>query len=347
MQTEKTEGGLTRVLTCVSITGSSQYQANIFVAGRMCSIKTNSQQILEVVSAFFRNPVAVTMQGHPTASMHFLVKDHAGKTSSHFVPDDFSPHFRGFGQFVFATYGQQGWVAFNLLTREVIGIFSPALEKNKEVWIRVILPVLTGMMSAALGIVALHSACVVYQGKGVLITGDSGAGKSTLAVALAQRGLELLSDEWTYLSSNDGQTHAWGLPVPVKLLTDTTKFFPELHAVQSIRSLNGEIAFEICPEQVFNISRALHCTPMCLIFLERSKNLSCLFTPANRNEVFHHFADGLEELPKPIAHLRGPQLEILRSICQSKLFRLSYSGTPNVVAQKISDFCKLFQRETT
>lgn len=281
------------------------------------------------------------------ASLHLWVKDHAEMIYSHFTCDDFSPHFRGFGQFVFATYGQHGRMAFNLLAREVVGIFSPALEKNREAWTRVVLPVFTGMMGAALGIVALHSACVVDQGKGILITGDSGAGKSTLAVALAQCGLEFLSDEWTYLSSNNGQTHAWGLPVPVKLLTDTTRFLPELHAIQSVRSLNGEIAYEVCPEQVFNISRALHCTPMYLIFLERSTDLPCHFRPANKDEMFHYFAEGLEELPEPVAHFRGPQLETLRSICELKLFRLSYNGAPNVMAKKIIDFCKAFPQETT
>lgn len=45
------------------------------------------------------------------------------------------------------------------------------------------------------GYLVLHGACMVIDGKGILLTGRSGVGKSTLAAALNRRGHPLLTDD--------------------------------------------------------------------------------------------------------------------------------------------------------
>lgn len=50
----------------------------------------------------------------------------------------------------------------------------------------------------------LHASCVAVDGRGLLILGPSGSGKSTLALALIALGADLVADDQTALSVEDG-----------------------------------------------------------------------------------------------------------------------------------------------
>jgi hypothetical protein len=61
---------------------------------------------------------------------------------------------------------------------------------------------------ATAGVVLLHSACVVMDGRAWLMAGESGSGKSTLALHALQLGAAYFSDE---LTAFDG-ARVWGIP---------------------------------------------------------------------------------------------------------------------------------------
>ena len=50
----------------------------------------------------------------------------------------------------------------------------------------------------------MHASCVAVSGRGVLILGPSGSGKSALALQLMALGAELVADDQTELSVEDG-----------------------------------------------------------------------------------------------------------------------------------------------
>jgi serine kinase of HPr protein (carbohydrate metabolism regulator) len=54
----------------------------------------------------------------------------------------------------------------------------------------------------------VHASCVAIHGEGVLLSGTSGSGKSDLALRLIDRGAQLVSDDYTALSTHDGALHA-------------------------------------------------------------------------------------------------------------------------------------------
>lgn len=65
------------------------------------------------------------------------------------------------------------------------------------------------------GVLPLHASALLYDGKGVLITGWSKAGKTETLLAFAANGAEYIGDEWIYLSA-DGQ-RMYGIPEPTRI----------------------------------------------------------------------------------------------------------------------------------
>ncbi len=65
------------------------------------------------------------------------------------------------------------------------------------------------------GILPLHASALLYNGKGILITGWSKGGKTETLLALAANGAKYIGDEWIYLSA-DGQ-RMYGIPEPTRI----------------------------------------------------------------------------------------------------------------------------------
>src|SRR5215212_8671074 len=65
------------------------------------------------------------------------------------------------------------------------------------------------------GILPLHASALLYNGKGVLITGWSKGGKTETLLAFIANGAKYIGDEWIYLST-DGQ-HMYGIPEPTRI----------------------------------------------------------------------------------------------------------------------------------
>ena len=89
---------------------------------------------------------------------------------------------------------------------------------------RIVMAVIDGM--AQRGVLGIHAAAVVVDGRAVVLAGRSGAGKSTLTLALLRAGAHLLTDELT-LIDRDGSTV---LPYPRALHVSptTVELLPEL-----------------------------------------------------------------------------------------------------------------------
>ena len=71
-----------------------------------------------------------------------------------------------------------------------------------------------GLMVAPYDTVAIHSSCIVYQGKAVLFLGESGTGKSTHTRLWQEHieGTTLLNDDSPFLRVEEGKVWAYGSP---------------------------------------------------------------------------------------------------------------------------------------
>jgi hypothetical protein len=96
--------------------------------------------------------------------------------------------------------------AFDLRTRRGHLAFAPnpfALDT--------LLRIVHSLLLAPAGGLLLHASGGIHKGRGVLFSGVSGAGKTTIA-RLAPRGVQLLTDEISYLRREDSGFRVFGTP---------------------------------------------------------------------------------------------------------------------------------------
>lgn len=301
------------------------------VLGLKCAVWANSREILEAARRSFLQ--IIDPQANFDVSMHLSVDPRASGG-----PPWPRPHFRGLSHLVYMGLDRECSLLLDLRRRRAIGRFPPAMVRDTDYWQRVIFPNALGLMSEALGLTALHCACLERDGTGLLLSGGSGAGKSTLALALARSGFAFLSDDWTYFSGAGALLQAWGLASPVKLLPDATRHFAELNSIEPAVSPNGELAYEVDPEAVFGVKRALTCEPRRLVFLARRESAGFTMTKMAPPEAATRLEADLEDLPAEFSAVRETQSATIMELVGRECWLLSHGESPGDVAQILSRF---------
>jgi hypothetical protein len=307
---------------------SAQYLA----AGSVWRVSCSSREILQVMGEAFQplDPGS----SHVDLDVTFRVDPALCE-----APPWPQPYFRGLEHIVYAAYGPGSSMLIDLLTPRVIGLFSPAMAEDSSYWRRVLLPVLLGVVGHAISVTPLHCGCLVKNGHGLLLAGASGVGKSTLALRLSLNGFAYLSDDCTYFSRSGSRLHAWGLPVPMKLLPDCVKHFPQLSAMEAVPSLNGEVAIHLDPETI-GVSRSPSCEPRWLVFIERTDKSGIALNQITSEEAASRFISGLETLPPCISGQRDHQLATINAVVDRECWVLRHGVTPAAVADRLQEFCE-------
>jgi hypothetical protein len=303
----------------------------ILFAGRPILLRTNAPRIAAYVSDCFPAVDDVDRSAACAAEVTIVVQD------KHPVQGNASPWFRGRGEFAVARFTPSDTLWFNLRTRVVFGSFSTAMAADRERWRRHIFPTLIGILAATIDIAPVHAACLSRNHRGFLLAGPSGIGKSTLSVSLSQRGYAFLSDDWTCLTSNETDVDAWSLPMPIKLLPDASRFFPELQKYQVGVSLNGEMAYEVSPEHGLGLLQQKRCTIACVVLLKRIAQRGCFISEIDEEEAIEHLVRELEPLEGHLATCYERQISIIRRLKGAACFQVCFNDSPHVVAEALDD----------
>lgn len=308
------------------------FTAQFLAAGSVWQVSSNSPEIFEVMGEAFQ---PLDRSGSPVdLDIAFRVDPSLGE-----APPWPQPYFRGLEHMVYAAYGPGTSMLVDLQTPRVIGLFSKAMAQDSNYWRRVLLPVLLGIVGHAISVTPLHCGCLVKNGCGLLLAGDSGVGKSTLTLCLSLKGFAYLSDDCTYFSRSDSHLRAWGLPVPIKLLPDAVKYFPQLPVVEAIPSLNGEVAIHLDPETI-GVKRSPRCEPRWLVFIERTDESGMAFTQITSKEAASRFISSLETLPECISGQRDHQLATINAVVDRECWVLRHGAAPYAVAHRLQEFCE-------
>jgi len=302
-------------------------------AGAVCAVSTNCKTILDTAREVF-SPITEAPSGAEVTMTFWVDNTARGR------PPWPRAYYRGLSYLVFAAFDSQNAALVDLRGRRMIGRFSPAMAADRDYWKRVILPTLFGIVSGAIGVTALHCACVAQNGEALLLAGESSSGKSTLSLALAQQGFAFLSDDWTYFSRLDGRLLAWGLTSPLKLMPDAVQHFPDLMSREPTISSNGELAYEVDPELAFGVRRSPCAEPRWLVFLQRQNDAALTLTEITPVDAAARLEGDLEDLPAAAADGREYLVTTIRTLVQRPCWLLRYGGPPHSVARALSQFLK-------
>lgn len=302
------------------------HRRKLQIAGANFEIMTNAMELAELLQSCSQSSDG----GGECFRMHVSVTDRQARIAER-------PHFRGLQHLLMAHFGEAGLFVYDVLRRNVDAVVSRSTAADVNFWRHVALPISVGVLGATVGIVPVHCAAVAIEGQGLLIAGQSGAGKSTLALALAQAGFTLVSDDWTYIK-DDGSLLANGMFAPVKLLPDAVRHFPELAHLQVARSMNGELAFDVEASRVFRVPVSASCRPSRFIFLERTAIPGAKISSIPSDLVARYLEGSVERIPDELASAYGERSRVLAEIAKLPCSIFRYGGTPAFAAGELRQF---------
>ena len=301
------------------------YRYSLRFAGTTCQVATNSCELGESVGKW------IAPDSEPTGiGMRILVR--SGRSFARLAP-----HFRGMKHLVFASFSEDDFFIFDLARRQLTAIVSEETVADAAFWDRILLPIAIGVLGPAVGVLPMHAACLAVDGMGALFGGASGAGKSTLSIALAQNGFAYVSDDWTYLSVEQGRLLAHGMGVPAKLLPDAIEHFPILARYQLGLALNQELAYELPPKDA-GAQVTSCCEPRWFFLLERSAKQECRIEPLNPTNVIAYVERHLERLPPELENLEQLRSGIAGRVADLSCWRLTYGGPPATAVSGLQQF---------
>ena len=308
-----------------------QYRSVLSLVGVHCDLTTNSRILVNTLRPW-RNSAEEISKEQIILRISVDGSEQGNATR---------PHFRGLHHLVFVSFGASNVFVLDLLQRVVTGVVTEAIAQDAQFWNWTMLPIVIGVLGTTVNVVPIHCACVAVNGSGVLIAGTSGAGKSTFSAALAQREFDFVSDDWTYVSRGR-QLMAHGMGVPIKLLPDAVEHFSELQGRPVLKSLNGELAYQVDAQRVFGAKPLRACEPQCFVFLERSEQQTSELIPISGEEVQNYLELSAERLPAQLASAVRQRSNVIAHLAALPCWIYRYGGTPQFGADQ---FHKLFQKE--
>ncbi|HEX8925756.1 MAG TPA: hypothetical protein VF786_08175 [Terriglobales bacterium] len=245
------------------------------------------------------------------------------------------PFFRGLHHIVIAKFDDANVFVFDVLRRTVSAVVTQAVALDRDFWEGTVLPLIVGVLGAAIKVLPVHCACLSIDSQGLLIAGVSGSGKSTLSVALAQAGLTFLSDDWTYISSIERVLIAHGMSAPIKLLPDAVAHFPSILPQPLKRTLNGEFAYELHPEKAMGLTVERVCEPRWLVFPERGELLESELIPLPTSHIRAYLEENVEVLPPQLVRAEQERQHLISKLSELPAWRFQYRGTPQFAAGEL------------
>jgi hypothetical protein len=119
----------------------------------------------------------------------------------------------------------------------------------------------------------VHAGCVQLDGRGLLLCGDSGAGKSSLSYACARAGWTYITDDATFLLSEDSQAGESRLVTgnchQVRFRPSAAELFPEVEGLDLTPRATGKPSIELLTAPMKNIVCAQTADIDYLVFLNR------------------------------------------------------------------------------
>jgi hypothetical protein len=205
------------------------------------------------------------------------------------------------GHLVSVIADAENFVCLDLNAGFGFGWATPATAGNTDYFRQCLLDVMVYYILEIRHLVILHAACVMFQGKGILLAGDSGAGKSSLAYACARRGWTYVSDDESALLRHGKESVVMGHPHRFRFRDSVGELFPELQGMKSSIRAFGKKTIEVNTDSLSPMETAGESPVDSIIFLNRAKHRSSppKLSPLPAEEVWERLSSSLWDVQLP------------------------------------------------
>lgn len=248
-------------------------------AGVSIALRSNSAHISDVLGSFLRSTSGSGATNDPLLHLHVDVDPDLASRRTRLIDGRRLLDEIDAPGFARCRYMSDSGFAFVYETDRSVAHFEPrsALlqiwtdDEERAAAARFANLVVADLLRFALpfyGAAFLHAACVVVDGRGVLLCGPSGAGKSLLALRLIEHGAKLVADDNVALRETTSALHCLATPEWMGLTPPSLPLFPALQAQIEQRSECVDAYFAkhlFPPERLFASVRCPVVTPALLL----------------------------------------------------------------------------------
>jgi hypothetical protein len=234
------------------------------------------------------------------------------------------PVFRSQGHLLSIVSDRENFAFLDLNAGFAFGWATEATAQNQEYFRQCLLDVMIYPLLEVRHLITLHAACVMFQGKGMLLAGNSGAGKSSLSYACARRGWTFVSDDASALQRHALHPKVIGHPQKFRFREPVGELFPEFRGLRSSLRAYGKPTIEVSTKSLENIITAEESAVNAIVFLNRGAYESGppVLVPVSAEEAWRRLSFSVWAVQMPAFEERLAALEGLLAV---PIYEMRYS----------------------
>ena len=149
---------------------------------------------------------------------------------------------------------------------------------------------------------SIHAACVVLDGRGVLLCGNSGAGKTSLSYACARAGWQFLADDTSHLLQDETTRRVIGNCHQVRFRPSAAELFPEIAGAEITPRMFGKPSVELPTAPMDYLQTVSSAEVDFVVFLNRHHPGSAELVPYSRDDARLYMRQVLFGTPETKIH---------------------------------------------